>query len=258
MDETQIVLCPNVQLSSSFGFVSVSIDYSDLKSLRMAMEFPVLWSLDIECKSRISLKIKKSALLNPEDVLKRHPNFQDRNRGFGYWITLAEAFLGKRLNVTDNNDIVELVNFVKTTLPELLDAEVFNNVPGREGYTVNDLLEQIVDHLKRGEILPEEFWGGNYRFTDCIPIIDGLKLAYWNASNDESEFMRLYTLASTAHDGYSVRTIKETFSIINNRTANIVYNGHVFATGYVDNVLLHEQVAIATRSLIEIMKKFVL
>ena len=128
MDETQIVLCPNVQLSSSFGFVSVSIDYSDLKSLRMAMEFPVLWSLDIECKSRISLKIKKSALLNPEDVLKRHPNFQDRNRGFGYWITLAEAFLGKRLNVTDNNDIVELVNFVKTTLPELLDAEVFNNV----------------------------------------------------------------------------------------------------------------------------------
>ena len=251
MDETQIVLCPNVQLSSSFGFVSVSIDYSDLKSLRMAMNFPVLWSLDIECKSRISLQVKKSFLLNPEDVLKRHPNFQDRNRGFGYWITLAEAFLGKRLDVTDQQNIEELVNFYNMTLPELLG-------PGVLGYTDTNLLAQIVDHLMRRKILPEEFWGGNYRFTDCIPIIDGLKLAYWNASNDESEFMRLYTLASTAHDGYSVRTIKETFSIINNRTANIVYNGHVFATGYVDNVLLHEQVAIATRSLIEIMKKFVL
>ena len=252
MDETQIVLCPNVQLSSSFGFVSVSIDCSDLKSLRMAMKFPQLWSLDIECKSRISLQVKKSFLVNPEDVLKRHPNFQDRNRGFGYWITLAEAFLGKRLNVTDNNDIVELVNFVKTTLPELLDAEVFNNVPGREGYTVNDLLEQIVDHISRGKILPEECWNVDFLMEE-IPLVKvkGLTLAYWNANNDESEFMSFHTLAS-------VRTINETFSAYNNRTANIFYNGHGFATGYVDNVLLREQVFFATQSLLDIMKKFVL
>ena len=259
----QKVLCPNVELSSSFGFVSVSIDCADLK--RMWTKFQTFlptetwssptWSCCLENNLRISLKVKKSCLLNPEEVSKHHhdqpENFQDRTRGFCYWITLAEAFLGKRLDVTDDTNIEELVNFYNMTLPELLG-------PGVLGYTDTNLLAQIVDHLLRGKILPEEFWGGNYRFTDCIPIIDGLKLAYWNASNDESEFMRLYTLASTAHDGYSVRTIKETFSIINNRTANIVYNGHVFATGYVDNVLLHEQVAIATRSLIEIMKKFVL
>ena len=257
MDETEIVLCPDVQLSSSFGFVLVSANCSELK--RMATKFQTFlptetwssptWSCCLENNLRINLKVKKSCLINPEDVLKRHPNFQDRTRGFCYWITLAEAVLGKRLDVTDENNMLELAHFLNMTLPELLGPAVLDMV--REGYTVTYLLAQIVDHLMSGEILPEECWGGDF-FTDCIPIIDGLKLVYWNANNDESEFMRIHTLAS-------VRTINETFSNANNRrTANIFYNGHGFATGYVNNVLLHEQVAIATRSLIEIMKKFVL